>query len=68
MRLSGVGGLKPIDLQKMLRGTHRRASPFIGLSTHGISGSAAPAELETALQLLYQSLRRARRRPATRSR
>ena len=25
----------------------------MALSTHGISGSAAPAQLETALQLLY---------------
>src|SRR5439155_4112075 len=29
-------------------------SPFIGLSTHGINGNAAPADLETALQLLYE--------------
>src|SRR5581483_4220174 len=30
------------------------ASAFIGLSSQGIQGSAAPAELETALQLLYE--------------
>src|SRR5258708_29132949 len=30
------------------------ASPFIQESTQGTQGSAAPAELETALQLLYQ--------------
>ena len=51
--LSGVGGLKALDLQKMLAGTLVSASPYVGLSEHGISGSAPPAQLETALQLLY---------------
>src|SRR5205814_5989537 len=32
-------------------------SPFISMSTHGISGSASPADLETALQLLYTDIR-----------
>jgi zinc protease len=52
--LSGAGGLKALDLEKVLAGKIASASPFISMSTHGISGSAAPAELETALQLLYQ--------------
>ena len=52
--LAGVGGLKPQDMQKLLAGKLASASPYIGLSTHGISGAATPAELETALQLLYQ--------------
>src|SRR5688500_6505182 len=51
---SGAGGLKALDLQRMLAGKLASASPFISGSTHGINGSAAPAELETALQLLYQ--------------
>ena len=37
--------------------SHRQAGrrdPSIRLSSHGMSGNAAPAELETALQLLYQ--------------
>jgi zinc protease len=51
--LSGAAGLKALDLQKMLAGKIANASPFISLSTHGMSGSAAPAYLETALQLLY---------------
>jgi zinc protease len=53
--LSGVGGRKALDLRKLLTGKIASASPFVGLSTHGIGGSAAPAELETALQLLYQT-------------
>jgi zinc protease len=52
--LSGVGGLKPTELQKLLAGRIANATPFIGLSSHGISGSSTPGELETALQLLYQ--------------
>jgi zinc protease len=52
--LSGVGTLSALDLQKVLTGKLASARPFIGLSSHGIGGSAAPAQLETALQLLYQ--------------
>ena len=54
VNLAGVGGIKPLDLQKLLAGKLAGASPFIGLSTHGFNGNAAPADLETALQLLYQ--------------
>ena len=52
--LSGFGGLTPQDLQKLLAGKIADAAPFVGLSTHGINGNAAPADLETALQLLHQ--------------
>ena len=52
---SGVAGIKALDLDKLLAGKRAGAAPFMALSTHGISGSAAPAELETALQLLYQN-------------
>jgi len=51
---AGAGGLKALDLQKVLTGKLVSARPYIGLSSQGISGSAAPAQLETALQLLYQ--------------
>lgn len=54
VRLSGAGGLKALEIEKLLAGSLASASPFVSLSTHGISGSAPPAELETALQLLYQ--------------
>ena len=53
-QLSGVGSLKATDLQKMLTGKLVAANAFIGLSTQGIQGNAIPAELETALQLLYE--------------
>ena len=51
--LSGASGLKALDIQKLLAGKIASASPFASLSTHGFSGSAGPAHLETALQLLY---------------
>ena len=51
---SGVGRLKALDMQRLLAGKLASATPFMGLSTHGFSGSATPAELETALQILYQ--------------
>ena len=54
VRASGVGGLKALDLEKMLAGKVAGAQPFISLSSHGISGSASPADLESGLQLLYQ--------------
>ena len=54
--LSGVGGLTAPEVEKLLAGKIASASPFISLSTHGVSGSASPAELETALQLLHLSL------------
>ena len=53
VRLSGVGGLKALDLERLLAGKLASASPYVGLSEHGMSGSAPPAQLETALQLLY---------------
>jgi len=54
--LSGAGGVRALERQRLLAGVSASASPFISLSTHGISGSAAPDALETALQLLYQNV------------
>ena len=50
--LSGAGGHTAVDLQKLLAGKLASASAFVSLSSHGISGSSTPANLETALQLL----------------
>jgi len=54
VRTSGIGGLKALDLEKLLAGKNAGAAPSIALSSHSISGSAAPVDLETGLQLLYQ--------------
>ncbi|MEZ5419617.1 MAG: insulinase family protein [Vicinamibacterales bacterium] len=53
VQMGGVGGLNPIDLDKVLAGRIASASPDIDAYTHGISGSATPKDLETALQLAY---------------
>jgi zinc protease len=53
VQLSGVGGHRAVDLQKLLAGKLVRASASVSLSTHAISGSARPGDLETALQLLH---------------
>ena len=51
--LSGAGGLKALELQKLLAGQLASVSPFVSLDMHGIGGSAVPAQLETAMQLLH---------------
>jgi zinc protease len=53
VNLSGAAGQKALDMQNQLAGKLAGASPYASLSTHGFNGSAAPAQLETALQLLY---------------
>jgi zinc protease len=53
VELSGVGGFKATELQRMRAGKLASASPSISASTHSIGGSASPGDLETALQLLY---------------
>jgi zinc protease len=52
--LSGAGGLKAFELQKLLAGQLASVAPFMSMQTQGINGSAVPAQLETALQLLHQ--------------
>lgn len=51
--IAGVGGLTPVDLGKLLSGKIASASAYMSSSTHGVSGSATPKDLETALQLMY---------------
>jgi zinc protease len=55
VQLSGIGGHRAVDLQKLLAGKLARATAAISPSTHAISGSARPGDLETGLQLLYLS-------------
>src|SRR5262249_33643881 len=53
VNISGAAGMKAVDVQKQLAGKIASAAPYASLSMHGFEGSAAPAQLETALQLLY---------------
>lgn len=50
---SGVGGFTATDLQKLLSGRIAGAGTNVQAYTHGLWGSARPADLETALQLAY---------------
>ena len=50
---SGVADYSSIQLNKYLTGKKVRVNPYIGERTEGISGSATPKDLETALQLVY---------------
>jgi zinc protease len=52
---SGVGGHSAVQLERLLAGRLAGAAPIVSLSTHGIGGSATPADLEIALQLLHQT-------------
>ena len=50
---SGVADYSSVQLTKYLTSKKVRVSPYIGERTEGISGSATPKDLETALQLVY---------------
>ncbi|BAV05396.1 zinc protease [Filimonas lacunae] len=49
----GVGDYNSQQLDKYLSGKQLNVAPFISDRTQGFNGSAAPAELETMLQLVY---------------
>jgi zinc protease len=52
---AGVGGFTGTEVQKLLAGRIARAGATYGPYTHGVFGSARPADLETALQLVYMT-------------
>jgi zinc protease len=49
----GLGHFKPTDLQKLLSGKRVDVEPYISERSEGIVGFSSPADLETALQLVY---------------
>jgi zinc protease len=51
--LAGVGGLSPVELNRLLAGKIAAASSSIGTHSQTIRGSSSPRDLETALQLAY---------------
>jgi len=53
VRLSGFGGLKALDIQKMTTGTSASTFPSMSPTMQSISGSCSPGGIETALQLLH---------------
>ncbi|MEZ4868332.1 MAG: insulinase family protein [Caldilineaceae bacterium] len=50
---SGVGAFNQTELTKLLAGKLVSVSPTIGELHEGFTGSVAPADLETAFQLIY---------------
>lgn len=48
----GVGGFNPVELNKVLTGKAVKVAPFIDARSEGFNGSASPADIETALQLV----------------
>mgnify|MGYP000188680924 FL=1 len=53
INMGGVGDFDAIKLRKALTGKVASAQPYISGEYEGFSGSAAPKDLETALQLVY---------------
>ncbi|MBR9977113.1 MAG: insulinase family protein, partial [Bacteroidetes bacterium] len=51
--LGGVGEFDAVQLKKLLAGKVVNVSPSISPEYEGISGSASPRDLETAMQLIY---------------
>ncbi len=51
--MGGTGEYNQIQLGKFLSGKQVSVFPYVGELSEGINGSAAPKDLETALQLLY---------------
>jgi len=48
----GAGSFNPVELNQVLSGKAVRVAPFIDTRSEGITGTAAPADIETALQLV----------------
>ncbi|WP_235295907.1 M16 family metallopeptidase [Portibacter marinus] len=50
---SGLGDFTTTDLEKLLTGKTVGVYPYIGTNFEGLSGSSAPKDLETLMQLIY---------------
>jgi|GEM_PF-29800 len=48
----GVGSFNPVELGQVLTGKAVKVAPFIDTRSEGFTGTAAPADIETALQLV----------------
>ena len=50
---AGIGGLSKTDLSKMMSGKIASVSPYIRNLTEGLSGQAAPKDMETLFEMIY---------------
>ena len=53
VQVSGIGGHRAVELQRLLAGKSTSAGAAISLSSHGVSARTTPANIETALQLMH---------------
>ena len=53
VRQSGLGGLSPSQVQRLLKEYNVEVSPFLGETEEGIAGSAAADGIETMFQMLH---------------
>ncbi len=53
IRSGGIAEFNSVQLPKLLSGKRVSVSPYISERSEGLSGSATPKDLETALQLTY---------------
>jgi zinc protease len=58
---SGLGSFDPVQLRKLLAGKVVQINPWVGELQQGLTGGAAPADLETLLQLVHLSFTAPRR-------
>ena len=63
VNLGGTGEFSQVQLGKFLAGKALNVSPYISELGEGVSGSTAPQDLETALQLLHSYFTQPRRDP-----
>ncbi len=61
--MGGTGEYNQIQLGKFLSGKQVSVYPFVGELSEGLNGSAAPKDLETAMQLLYSYFTQPRKDP-----
>lgn len=60
---AGIGGLTPVELQKLLAGKLAGGQPYVADYTHGLNGGCRPEDCETALQLAYLAMTQPNDRP-----
>jgi zinc protease len=50
---AGIGGLNQTELSKMMSGKIATVRPYVNLLTEGLSGNAAPKDLQTLFEMIH---------------
>lgn len=64
INLSGIADFSATDLQKMMTGNTAKVSPYLSQYRQGFTGSTAPKDLETMLQMVHLYMTAPRKDPA----